>query len=238
MHVFFHDGSTVEVSTFRRDPDPEEQRGEPGELLITSDNTYGTPRQDAFRRDFTVNALFYDVADYSVIDYVGGIEDLERRLIRAIGEPERALPGGPGAHAARLRVRGPAGLRHRDPDAGGDPPPPQGAREGLAGAGDRGDRPAPASCGHAGAAMQWMLELGLLEVLLPEAYAMLTAGARGLGDFGQILPVIDRMVAAERRDLPDTGAPRGPPAAQGHAAAPRHRGPGGQADEPRRRSRS
>jgi poly(A) polymerase len=52
--------------------------------------------------------------------------------------------------------------------------------------------------------MQWMLELGLLEVMLPEAYAMLAAGQRGLGDFGQILPVIDRMVAAGR-DLPDTG---------------------------------
>ena len=52
--------------------------------------------------------------------------------------------------------------------------------------------------------MQWMLELDLLQVLLPEAYAMLTAGARGLGDFGQILPVIDRMVA-EDRPLPDTG---------------------------------
>ncbi len=58
-------------------------------------------------------------------------------------------------------------------------------------------------CGHAGAAMQWMLELGLLEVLLPEAYAMLAAGERGLGNFGQILPVIDRMVAAER-ELSDT----------------------------------
>ena len=59
-------------------------------------------------------------------------------------------------------------------------------------------------CGHAGAAMQWMLELGLLEVMLPEAYAMLAAGQRGMGDFGQILPVIDRMVAAGR-ELPDTG---------------------------------
>src|SRR5262249_52174580 len=58
-------------------------------------------------------------------------------------------------------------------------------------------------CGHAGAAMQWMLELGLLEVLLPEAYAMLAAGERGLGDFGQILPVVDGMIGAGR-ELPDT----------------------------------
>jgi hypothetical protein len=52
--------------------------------------------------------------------------------------------------------------------------------------------------------MQWMLDLDLLQVLLPEAYAMLSAGARGLGDFGQILPVIDSMVA-EDRPLSDTG---------------------------------
>src|SRR6185436_16994266 len=59
-------------------------------------------------------------------------------------------------------------------------------------------------CVHAGAAMQWMLDLGLLEVLLPEAYAMVAAGERGLGDFSQILPVIDRMVASGRQ-LSDTG---------------------------------
>src|SRR6202035_1310762 len=58
-------------------------------------------------------------------------------------------------------------------------------------------------CGHAGAAMQWMLELGLLEVLLPEAYAMLAAAERGLGSFGQILPVIDRLITSGR-ELPDT----------------------------------
>jgi poly(A) polymerase len=56
--------------------------------LIHRDNTYGTPEQDAFRRDFTVNALFYDIGTFSVIDYVGGLDDLDRRLIRCIGDPE------------------------------------------------------------------------------------------------------------------------------------------------------
>ena len=51
VHVFGHDGSTVEVSTFRRDPDPGRAARRAEELLITSDNTYGTPRQDG-RRDF------------------------------------------------------------------------------------------------------------------------------------------------------------------------------------------
>jgi poly(A) polymerase len=56
--------------------------------LIHRDNTYGTPEEDAFRRDFTVNALFYDIGTFSIIDYVGGLKDLEARLIRCIGDPE------------------------------------------------------------------------------------------------------------------------------------------------------
>ncbi len=55
--------------------------------FIHRDNTFGTPEEDAFRRDFTINALFYDAATRSVIDYVGGLGDLERRTIRSIGDP-------------------------------------------------------------------------------------------------------------------------------------------------------
>ena len=87
VHVLF-EGEMVEVSTYRARPDPRFQRGGPGELLVTNDNTYGTPREDAFRRDFTINALYYQISDYSVIDYVGGLEDLEYQLIQVIGDPE------------------------------------------------------------------------------------------------------------------------------------------------------
>jgi poly(A) polymerase len=55
--------------------------------IVHRDNTFGTPEEDAFRRDFTINALFYDASTKSVIDYVGGLGDLERRLIRSIGDP-------------------------------------------------------------------------------------------------------------------------------------------------------
>ena len=107
---------TIEVATFRRqvaaqEGTPEIEAGalEPGDVvqpdetlppeenatrrtdrarLIHRDNTYGTPEEDAFRRDFTVNALFYDIGTFAIIDYVGGLDDLERRLIRCIGEPE------------------------------------------------------------------------------------------------------------------------------------------------------
>jgi len=55
--------------------------------MILRDNVFGTPEEDALRRDFTVNALFYNIADYSVIDYVGGMRDLRSGLIRTIGDP-------------------------------------------------------------------------------------------------------------------------------------------------------
>ena len=55
--------------------------------MILRDNVFGTPEEDALRRDFTVNALFYNIADYSVIDYVGGMDDLKQGLIRIIGDP-------------------------------------------------------------------------------------------------------------------------------------------------------
>jgi tRNA nucleotidyltransferase/poly(A) polymerase len=71
----------VEVSTFRRLSEPEE-----GDTLIRRDNTFGTPEEDAFRRDFTVNALSYDIATFSVIDWVGGLRDLDERVIRTIGD--------------------------------------------------------------------------------------------------------------------------------------------------------
>jgi poly(A) polymerase len=62
---------------------PETQTG----TQVHRDNTFGTPEEDAFRRDFTINALFYDPSTKSVIDYVGGLGDLEQRVIRSIGDP-------------------------------------------------------------------------------------------------------------------------------------------------------
>ena len=69
-------------------------RGAPGvndEHLIHRDNTFGTPEEDAFRRDFTINALFYDIATFSIIDYVSGLDDLRDRVVRSIGDPDLRL---------------------------------------------------------------------------------------------------------------------------------------------------
>ncbi|HBA87311.1 MAG TPA: poly(A) polymerase [Geobacter sp.] len=56
--------------------------------MVLRDNVFGTPEEDAVRRDFTVNALFYNIADFSIIDHVGGMEDLKNGLIRTIGDPQ------------------------------------------------------------------------------------------------------------------------------------------------------
>jgi len=100
-HVKFGQ-KVIEVATFRRQVAPGEevvQDGVPapdpktpeGEHLIHHDNTFGTPEEDAFRRDFTINALFYDIATYSVIDYVGGLDDLRAAVVRSIGNPDVRL---------------------------------------------------------------------------------------------------------------------------------------------------
>ena len=84
-HIRFGD-KVIETSTFRREPEPDGD-GDSDDLYQHRDNTFGTPEQDARRRDFTVNGLFYNIADFSVIDYVGGLEDLDKRRIRSIGDP-------------------------------------------------------------------------------------------------------------------------------------------------------
>ncbi len=96
----------IEVATFRRQVAPGEevvQDGVPapdpstndGQHLLHHDNTFGTPEEDAFRRDFTINALFYDIATFSVIDYVNGLEDLQARIVRSIGDPDVRLKEDP-----------------------------------------------------------------------------------------------------------------------------------------------
>src|SRR5262245_2711825 len=92
-HIFFGP-KIIETSTFRANPrEIEEEEGgesaetESGDLLIRRDNVFGTPEQDARRRDFTINGLFYDLETKQVIDYVSGTPDLEARVVRTIGDP-------------------------------------------------------------------------------------------------------------------------------------------------------
>jgi poly(A) polymerase len=86
VHVLFGGGKVIETATFRRAPD-EEDRSSGEDLLIRNDNVFGEAHQDARRRDFTINALFYDLERNEVLDWVGGMPDIERRAVHTIGKP-------------------------------------------------------------------------------------------------------------------------------------------------------
>lgn len=100
VQVFFRGGKIIEVSTFRCrsefDASPEE--------TLARNNTYGTPAEDAQRRDLTINGLFYNIADFTLVDYVGGLQDLQEGYIRIIGDP--------GVRFVRDPVRMIRALRH------------------------------------------------------------------------------------------------------------------------------
>lgn len=104
-HIKFG-AKTLEVATFRKKVPPEtdterkareaeqaarreaaSRDGTKPKRIIPRDNTFGTAEEDAFRRDFTINALFYDASNRSILDYVGGMEDIRSRTIRSIGDP-------------------------------------------------------------------------------------------------------------------------------------------------------
>lgn len=109
VHVKFGP-KTIEVATFRRKVPPAPEAapladtaalgapprhpsagatlGAPPRRVVHHDNTFGTPEEDAFRRDFTLNALFYDIGTFSLIDYTRGLADLRAGLIRCIGDPD------------------------------------------------------------------------------------------------------------------------------------------------------
>ncbi|MAQ17114.1 MAG: poly(A) polymerase [Sandaracinus sp.] len=114
-HILFGGGKVIEVATFRRDPTqrfharpydelpdgvrddleapvrlaPLRTHGEEeDDLLIRNDNVFGHPHEDSVRRDFTINGLFFDLERSEVIDYVGGMPDLKRRVVRTIGDPD------------------------------------------------------------------------------------------------------------------------------------------------------
>lgn len=120
-HVFFRD-VIIETATFRAryDTPPPEAEGIPLPSrrrtdvpdptfatrggVIVRDNVYGTPEEDARRRDFTINGLFYDIADGSIIDYVGGLKDLEERVLRVIGDPEARFREDPVRMVRAVRI--------------------------------------------------------------------------------------------------------------------------------------
>ena len=198
VHVLFA-GEVVEVSTFRGAPDPDHQRRSPGELLVTSDNTYGTPRQDAFRRDFTINALLYRASDRAVVDHVGGIPDLEQGRLRVIGDPNVRYREDPVRmlraceFAARLDFEIEAetleaAFEHRGDMAKASPHRLiEELLELLA-------------SGHSAAAFDWMGRSGLLPIVLPEVHEVWGPSGRAEG-FGTLAHRLDERVQ-QKPELP------------------------------------
>ena len=197
VHVYFRSG-IVEVSTFRRNPTSEIQADGADDLLITDDNVFGNPQEDAYRRDFTVNALIYDIADYSVIDYVGGIEDLSKAVIRVIGSPDVRFCEDPvrmlracemaGRLGFEIEPRTEAGIRRNRREI---------------------EKAAPARLSeeigqilHSGSAepiLRHAMDVGLLEVFLPEAYTILTVEGQEAAGLQRLPAVLDRMTAEGRK---------------------------------------
>jgi poly(A) polymerase len=92
VHVRYGSQSVIETATFRAAP--QETNGDE-DLLIVEDNTYGTAAEDAMRRDFTVNGMLLDPYRREIIDYVGGLRDLQDGVLRTIGDPFIRIPEDP-----------------------------------------------------------------------------------------------------------------------------------------------
>lgn len=177
-HVVFG-REIIEVATFRANSDDgsgDRQTHEDGRLL--RDNVYGTIEDDAIRRDFTANALYYAIEDFSVRDYCGGFEDVMARRLRLIGDPEQRYREDPVRMLRAVRLAAKLGFTIDGPTA--DPIPVLAPL--LAEA-------APARLfeeilklflsGNAVASFQGLERTGLLPVLLPESAAALQSNRSG-----------------------------------------------------------
>ena len=107
-----YEGEVIEVATFRAQGnggDEEDARTETGRIL--RDNVYGTLEEDAWRRDFTVNALYYNIQDFSVVDYAGGMADLQAGVLRLMGDPEQRYREDPVRMLRAVRFAAKLGFR-------------------------------------------------------------------------------------------------------------------------------
>ncbi|MEZ6004294.1 MAG: polynucleotide adenylyltransferase PcnB [Planctomycetota bacterium] len=197
VHIYYGD-RILETATFRREP---ERDGDDDDLLIREDNEYGTASEDALRRDFTVNGLFLDPGTLEVVDYVEGLEDLEDRLLRTIGDPFRRMAEDPVRimRAVKFATRLDFEIEEETWDAMCDSAPD------LA-------RSAPARVseeimrllrsGNSQGAFKMLWACGALEILCPEHYQFLgryrprpRENSRQAGDFFAMLEALDHRVS-------------------------------------------
>ncbi len=161
------------------------------DLLITQDNEFGTAEEDALRRDFTINALLYDVRTSEVIDYVGGVPDLRARRLRTIGDPWIRFAEDPVRMLRAVKFCSRLDLQLEP-----------GGEAALRASADRIRQSAPPrvleeifkllTCGRAERALPQLEEYGLLERLLPEIASWWADHREQLAATGRALDVIDR----------------------------------------------
>ena len=155
---------TVEVSTFRSADPESSEKDEHGRVL--RDNVYGSQQDDARRRDFSVNALYYDPLTEEIVDFHGGLADLKKRVLRVIGDPPTRYREDPVRMLRAVRLAAKLGLRL---DAA--------TRAPIAEMGPLMERVPPARLfdemlklllsGHASACLRQLREVGLHKGLLP-----------------------------------------------------------------------
>jgi poly(A) polymerase len=212
-HVFYPNGAIIEVATFRAaEGHAELQAARPPrhahavkthDGLILRDNLFGTPEEDALRRDFTVNALFYNIADFSILDYVNGVHDLNLGVIRSIGEPRVRFTEDPVRMIRAIRFASALNFRIEERDY-----------EALAAMAPHLARAAPARlyeeilklffCGHAERVFQHLQRTGLLGVLFPEfeRWSVLPEGQAALSRTEAGLRALDEWRRQEREVSP------------------------------------
>lgn len=95
VHIVFRGNKIIEVSTARSLPLNRATAKDTNDLLLKQDNRYGSFKDDVARRDFTINSLLFDVRNETIIDYSGGFEDIQNKIIRIIGDENISLPEDP-----------------------------------------------------------------------------------------------------------------------------------------------
>lgn len=177
-HVVFGP-EVIEVATFRGSEDDGSGDREIDNGLLVRDNVYGSIEEDAVRRDFTANALFYGVADFAVRDYVGGFEDIRARVLRLIGEPERRYREDPVRMLRAVRLA--AKLDFSIEPASADPIARLAPLLGEASNARLFDESLKLFLtGHGARAFELLEQYGLVEQLLPDTAAALALDASGL----------------------------------------------------------
>lgn len=201
VHVRFGD-EVIEVTTFRGlgngtgDAGGDAREVEAGGRILR-DNVFGSVEEDAVRRDFSVNALYYNINDFSVVDFVGGLDDLEHRRLRLIGDPELRYREDPVRMLRAARLKAKLGFSL---DAATRAPIREMATE------LRSIPPARLFeevlkmflTGHAQASLDELRELGLFDVLFPTLARRLDARPEALALLQAALANTDERIAADK----------------------------------------